>query len=241
LELLLFAKSFSIHSQLCILHSCIMSFRGIAFLLATTSFTVTDAFRLKKHKSADKGVAYAVEREEILQAGEEERFQEGEEDADLVNDAADKFCNICRTPQRSLANPNQKFKMNNKVWTCGKLQTSVGDLSLSNPDEARWCKMNQYWAEKECKCKGPRIPPLDSIVKDPNPACNMCPRGVHDFDYVPGIQTDQLVNTGKWGRHSCSGWYKALAKGIVSKTSCAQARAKAGPFCCNLPKVDTRR
>lgn len=148
-------------------------------------------------------------------------------------------CNICKDtadglPARELANPSESFVMNGDTWTCGYLQETVQDVNPYNgaPGERRWCALAQLWADSPCTCTGPEpLPPPD--VKDPNPACDICPPGLYQFDYVPAVNAEVTANTGVAGNMNCEGLYHAASEGVLTANLCGTVRDTAGPVCCN--------
>ncbi|KAG7355870.1 ion channel inhibitory toxin [Nitzschia inconspicua] len=154
------------------------------------------------------------------------------------------FCNVCRDspvnqPARTLANPNEFFMMNGDPWTCGYLQETVRDVRSQGgaPGEARWCALAQVWAEQHCTCDGPPIPPTTDNIKDPNPACDLCPSGQFQFNYVPAVNADLTADTGVAGNMNCQGLYYAMSEGVLTNNLCPVVRANAGPICCSLESV----
>eukprot|EP00529_Nitzschia_sp_RCC80_P030897 CAMPEP_0113452842 /NCGR_PEP_ID=MMETSP0014_2-20120614/7053_1 /TAXON_ID=2857 /ORGANISM="Nitzschia sp." /LENGTH=290 /DNA_ID=CAMNT_0000344223 /DNA_START=119 /DNA_END=991 /DNA_ORIENTATION=- /assembly_acc=CAM_ASM_000159 len=153
-------------------------------------------------------------------------------------------CNVCKDtadglPARTLQDPTQSFVMNGDTWTCGYLQETVQDVNPYNgaPGEARWCALAQLWAEKPCTCNGPEpLPPPD--VKDPNPACDICPPGRYQFDFVPAINAELTANTGVAGNMNCEGLYYAASEGVLTSNLCGTVRDAAGPICCNAQKLE---
>ena len=79
------------------------------------------------------------------------------------------------------------------------------------------CVLSQTWAERECECSGPPIPPLGGEVVDPNPSCSLCP----DNGVVPLVLREELVQTGIAGRMPCGGLSDALAEGILPASYCS--------------------
>lgn len=151
-------------------------------------------------------------------------------------------CNVCRNGGQ-VSNPGHSFQMDDPAngkkidWTCGWLEESVADVNPQGaPGEAFLCGLAQLWAEKECECTGPPIPPLSDYVIDPNPSCDLC-AGNHEFDYVPGVLADELVDTGIAGRMPCGGLYGALSNGVLPGSLCPTVQNNAGAFCCNLPSI----
>jgi hypothetical protein len=162
----------------------------------------------------------------------------------LVQGVSAQFCNSCRdsppnTPARTLADPTQSFTMNGDQWTCGYLQETVQDVRTQGgaSGEARWCFLAQMWCEQFCTCIGPDIPPTTDNIKDPNPACDLCPSGEYQFNYVPAVNADVTANTGVAGNMNCEGLYYAMAEGVLTTNLCPTVRANAGPICCNLESV----
>lgn len=153
-------------------------------------------------------------------------------------------CNVCKdSPDgqaaRTLANPSQSFQMNGDTWTCGYLQETVQDVNpyTGAPGEARWCALAQLWAETPCTCNGPApLPPPD--IKDPNPACDICPSGQYQFDYVPAVNAELTADTGVAGNMNCEGLYHAASEGVLTSNLCGTVRANAGPVCCNAQNFD---
>ena len=89
-------------------------------------------------------------------------------------------CNVCRNGGQ-VVDPGHGFQMVDGVtgetvdWTCGWLEESVADVDPSAngaPGEAFLCGLAQLWAERECACTGPPVPPLSDNVVDPNPSCD---------------------------------------------------------------------
>ncbi|KAL3920354.1 MAG: hypothetical protein SGILL_003305, partial [Bacillariaceae sp.] len=155
------------------------------------------------------------------------------------------FCNVCRPsppnqPARYLSNPGESFIMNGDSWTCGYLQETVSDVRAQGgaPGEARWCALAQLWAEQHCSCAGPAIPPTSDNIKDPNPACDLCPNGRFQFDFVPAVNADKTANTGVAGNMNCEGLYHAMSEGVLTNNLCPTVRANAGPICCNLESIE---
>jgi hypothetical protein len=162
----------------------------------------------------------------------------------LVQGVSAQFCNVCRDspanqPARTLANPNESFTMNGDSWTCGYLQETVSDVRAQGgaAGEARWCALAQLWAEQHCTCNGPSIPPTSDNIKDPNPACDLCPSGEFQFNYVPAVNADVTANTGVAGNMNCEGLYYAMSEGVLTTNLCPTVRANAGPTCCSLESV----
>jgi hypothetical protein len=158
--------------------------------------------------------------------------------------SAQVLCNICREsppnqPARTLANPSQSFTMNGDQWTCGYLQETVQDVLAVGgaAGEARACALAQLWAEQKCQCNGPSIPPTTDNIKDPNPACDLCPSGQFQFNYVPAVNADVTASTGVAGNMNCEGLYQAMSEGVLTSNICPTVRANAGPICCNLESV----
>ena len=151
-------------------------------------------------------------------------------------------CNVCRNGGQ-VTNPGHSFQMADPVnnrnidWTCGWLEESVADVNPQGASgEAFLCGLAQLWAEKECTCNGPPIPPLSDNVIDPNPACNLCQGQA--LNYVPSFRADDLVETGVAGRMPCSGLYSALSNGVLPASLCPTVRQNAGDFCCSEPVLD---
>lgn len=157
------------------------------------------------------------------------------------------YCNICRdvpgedpyrpTRFRQLTNGQKEFMMNGKAWTCQFLQDQVQDVNpyTSHEDEARWCGMAQQYAESNCDCAGPFIPPMNHHVKEINPACDLC-KGM-DLPFVPDLNSNKITDTGVAGSMNCLGLYRAMADGIMNNNLCLAVAAKAGPECCNFEKI----
>jgi hypothetical protein len=127
-------------------------------------------------------------------------------------------CPICRSLERTLQNPGHSFTMRDRLgntagWSCGGLQEAMMDVAPTD----FICVLSQTWAEKECECSGPPIPPLGGEVVDPNPSCNLC----IDDRVVPAVNKDELVETGVAGRMPCGGLYNALAEGILPASYCS--------------------
>lgn len=159
--------------------------------------------------------------------------------------SAQTLCNICRespanSPARTLANPGESFVMNGDKWTCGYLQETVRDVRASGgaDGEARWCALAQMWAEPHCTCNGPAIAPTSDNIKDPNPACDLCPNGQFQFNYVPSLNADVTANTGVAGSMNCEGLYHAMSEGVLTNNLCPEVRRNAGPTCCSLESVN---
>lgn len=158
------------------------------------------------------------------------------------------LCNICREspegqPDRVLADPSNQFTVENSkgeviVWTCGDLQQRVAvfDPNSGNDRDRFYCTLAQSYAENECLCIGPDIPPINSKPLDPNPACILCD-GNFDYEFVPTVNMDVLVKT-QIGTLSCGGLQKAMAAGVWAPHVCPIMREYASTTCCNLPAID---
>lgn len=146
-------------------------------------------------------------------------------------------CPICRTQDRYLADPSQTFMHNDRLWTCSKLQASVWDVpEFGSESEARWCRMHQYVAEAHCTCLGPYIPPLDTEVHYPNPACNLCD-SQQQLNHVPEFHAHTMVDVGRWGTHNCLALSNAAARGLFAVSSCIEVQSLVGSTCCSLPSI----
>ena len=165
-----------------------------------------------------------------------------------ISSATEILCNICRDspegqPKRVLADPSNQFTTKNSegeviVWTCGELQQKVAlfDPNSGNDRDRFYCTLAQSYAENECLCTGPDIPPINTKPLDPNPACELC-EGNFDYEFVPTVNMDVLVKT-KIGTLSCGGLQKAMAAGVWTPDFCPIMREYASTTCCNLPTID---
>jgi hypothetical protein len=143
-------------------------------------------------------------------------------------------CYVCRSPDRKVVNLSHQFTMKNiydenETWTCGGLEDwAEENLKVSNTV----CGISIAWAERECVCNGPPIPPVTVI--DTNPACNIC---ITNGVGVPIQLIEELVDTGVAGQFPCGFLYTISASGGMPGYLCPEIQANVAEFCCTIPVI----
>ena len=146
----------------------------------------------------------------------------------LADRKADVLCPICDAVPDKSYDASVKVNVGTEMWTCGYLQETVQDVDPKSffEDERNSCRQAQLKAE-ENKCCAQTMyinqPGID--FHDP---CFLCGSGP-----VMADKSDELVDTGIVGRHTCGSLDMIMKQKIFSANLCPTIIQNAASFCCN--------